>query len=176
MVLLFYAMNNYTAALQSCALHMLFVMMLLSTSNQHPADLKLVHAYELIYTTDVTTELTGSITMFCRTSTTAENLLLSEVKFWLNRTTCDTHNPSLRERTDLDVNILAVDKYRIKFNLTRSLEGYYTCGKHVDEKCVISTQKELICKYHADSIASYYSLIITTAYYTIVNTFTVFCY
>ena len=152
MTLLFYAMNTETFAHQSCALRMLFVMILVSTSNQYPQTSTYTY-YELIYTTDVTTELTGSITMFCRTSTTAENIPLNEVKFWLNRTTYDTHDPSLRQRTD--INVLAVDNYRIKFNLTRSLEGYYTCGKCIDENCVMSTQKELICKYIR--LHSYYS-------------------
>lgn len=142
MALLFYAMNSEIGTRQLRALFS--VMMLILTSNQHTLRSAHTMSYELIYTTDVTTELTGSITMFCRTSATAENIPLGEVKFWLNRTTCDTHDPSLRQRTD--VNVLVVDNYRIKFNLTRSLEGYYTCGKHIDMNCVMSNQKELICK------------------------------
>ena len=101
-------------------------------------------AYELIYSTDATTELTGSIRMFCRTSATAENVPISEVQFWLNYTTCD-NSTSLRERED--VNVVEVDSYSIQFNLTRPLEGYYTCGKRVGENCVMSTERPLICKY-----------------------------
>jgi hypothetical protein len=108
--------------------------------------LRVEPAYELIYTTDASTELTGSIRMSCRTFTTAENVAISEVQFWLNYTTCNS-TTSLRERGD--VNVLEVDSYSIKFNLTRNLEGYYTCGKQVgdSENCVMSTERELICKY-----------------------------
>ena len=109
--------------------------------------LRVEPAYELIYRTDATTELimTGSITMQCRSFTTTENIPISEVQFWLNYTTCNNAT-SLRERED--VNVLEVDSYSIKFNLTRNLEGYYTCGKQVDENCTMSTKRELICKYN----------------------------
>jgi hypothetical protein len=112
--------------------------------------LRVEPAYELIYTTDATTELTGSIRMFCRTFTTAENVPISEVQFWLNYTSCSSTS-SLRERED--INVLEVDSYSIKFNLTRDLEGYYTCGKQVGdhENCVMSTERELICKYRYNS-------------------------
>ena len=100
-------------------------------------------AYELVYITDMTTELTGSITMFCRSSITAENVAISEVQFWLNLTTCNS-TTSLQERVDVNVSVFDDS---IKFNLTRNLEGYYTCGKKVGENCVMSTEKELICKY-----------------------------
>ena len=83
--------------------------------------------------------------MLCRSFTTAENIPISEVQFWLNYTTCN-NDTSLRERED--VNVLDVDSYSIRFNLTRSLEGYYTCGKQVDENCIKSTKRELICKYN----------------------------
>ena len=83
--------------------------------------------------------------MLCRSFTTAENIPISEVQFWLNYTTCNNAT-SLRERED--VNVLDVDSYSIRFNLTRSLEGYYTCGKQVDENCIMSTKRELICKYN----------------------------
>ena len=75
---------------------------------------------------------------------TAENVPISEVQFWLNHTTCD-NSTSLRERED--VNVLEVDSYSIQFNLTRRLEGFYTCGKRVGENCVMSTERPLICKY-----------------------------
>ena len=107
--------------------------------------LRVEPAYELIYRTDATTELTGSITMLCRSFTTAENIPIREVQLWLNYTTCNNAT-SLRERED--INVLEVDSYSIKFNLTHSLEGYYTCGKQVDENCIMSTERELICKYN----------------------------
>ena len=44
--------------------------------------LRVEAANELIYTTDATTDLTGSITMLCRS-------LISEVQVWLNHTTCN---------------------------------------------------------------------------------------
>ncbi len=120
---------------------LLFIMITSApVSNQHPIKSA---EYELIYTTDATTELTGSIRMSCRTITTAENVPISEVQFWLNYTVCNS-TTSLRARED--IKILEVDSYSIKFNLTRSLEGHYTCGKQVDENCVMSTKKELICK------------------------------
>ena len=81
--------------------------------------------------------------MFCRSSTTAENVAIGEVQFWLN-STCNS-TTSLRERTD--VNVSVVDNYSIKFNLSRSLEGYYTCGKQIGKNCMTSTEKALICKY-----------------------------
>ena len=111
-------------------------------SYQHTIRSAEYDGYELIYRTDATTELTGSITMLCRSFTTAENVPISEIQFWLNSTTCN-NTTSLRER---DVNVLEVDSYSIKFNLTRNLEGYYTCGKQVNENCIVSFQIELICK------------------------------
>ena len=113
---------------------LLFIIIsLVSNSDSNP--------YELIYRTDVTTEQTGSITMICRSDATAEDVPLSKVQFWLNWTANST---SLQERTD--INILEVDKYSIRFNLTRNLEGFYTCGKCINEDCEMSDQKQLICK------------------------------
>lgn len=123
---------------------LLFIIVQASTSNQHPIRSAQYGVYELIYTTDATTELTGSIRIFCRTSITAENVAISEVQFWLNSTTCNSIT-SLRERTD--VHISEVDSNSIKFNLTRDLEGYYTCGKQVGENCEMSHARVLICKY-----------------------------
>ena len=114
-------------------------------SYQHPIRSAEYDGYELIYRTDATTELTGSITILCRSFTTAENIPISEVQFWLNYTTCNNAT-SLRQRED--INVLEVDSYSIKLNLTHSLEGYYTCGKQVDENCIMSTKRELICKYN----------------------------
>ena len=110
---------------------LLFIMVLTSTSNQHPirsADTM----YELVLKTDTTTEMTGSVTMYCRTGETAEKMPLSDVQFWLNQTV-------LREQA----NITEVDEKDIKFNLTRSHEGYYTCGRHLND----SPKKLLTCKY-----------------------------
>lgn len=137
---LFSCMSNEIVIRRSCGLLFIVMTLLVSNSNQHPWP----HGYELIYATDETTELTGSITMTCRSSSTAENVPLNEVQFWLNGSTCNTNGTSLRERTN--VNVLEVDKYRIKFNLTRDLEGYYTCGTRIDENCVTSSQRELICR------------------------------
>ena len=123
---------------------LLFIMIISAPiSYQHPIRSAEYDGYELIYKTDATTELTGSIMLLCRAYTTAENVPISEVQFWLNSTTCNS-TTSLRQRDD--VKVLEVDNYNIKFNLTRSLEGYYTCGKQVDENYIMSTERELICK------------------------------
>ena len=123
---------------------LLFIMITSApVSHQHPIRSAEYDGYELIYRTDATTELTGSITMLCRSFTTAEKIPISEVQFRLNSTTCNS-TTSLRQRDD--VKVLEVDNYNIKFNLTHSLEGYYTCGKQVDENCIMSTKRELICK------------------------------
>ena len=109
---------------------LLFIMVLSPTSNQHPtisAD-----TYELIYEVDTTTEMTGSITMYCRDGMTAENAPLEDVQFWLNQTILQGH-----------ANINEVDEMGIRFNLTRSCEGYYTCGRHVNK----NQQILLTCKY-----------------------------
>ena len=79
--------------------------------------------YELIHVTDNTTETTGSITLLCRDKF-AEPVAVNRVKFLLNGTSaCDL---DLRDRTDMQV--IEVDSYGIKFNLTGNLEGKYTCG------------------------------------------------
>ena len=53
----------------------------------------------------------------------------------------------LRERGDVTV-IETDDQLGIMFNLTRNLEGYYTCGRRIDSNCVPhgSQPKPLICK------------------------------
>ena len=76
--------------------------------------------YELIHLTDSTTELTGSITLKCRDSC-AEDMKISEIKFFLN------HSSALRERGD--IRVIEIGTTGIKFNLTRRLEGNFTCGK-----------------------------------------------
>lgn len=150
-LLLYVFMASETAASQSRTL-LFIIMILVTTSEQYPLRSMNTGVYELIYATDKTTEVTGSITMCCRSSTTAENMPLNEVEFWLNLTSCTHPVPSLRERTD--VNVIVIDNYSIKFNLTRSLEGYYTCGKlvQVDENCVLSSPTALICKHQIATI------------------------
>ena len=99
--------------------------------------------YELIYSTDATTHLTGSITLRCRDSATAEPLELSGIRFFLNRSSAADH--SLRERADIEV--VEVGSTSIRFNLTRRLDGIYTCGRRVNSTHVIeSLPKTLICK------------------------------
>ena len=98
--------------------------------------------YELIYRIDQTTELTGSISMQCRDYATAESIPVDEVMFFLNRSSVD--DPSIREREDITV---VVGSYFLRFNLTRRLEGNYTCGKRVNVTYVYeSPPKTLICK------------------------------
>ena len=118
---------------------------LASPSHQHPVPRSTPAVpYELVYATDSTTEVTGVITMWCRDGQTAEEVLLSDVKFWLNRTSAQ--DPGLRERADITA--IEVDRFKLKFALTRHLEGYYTCGKHTDESRVQleSNPKPLISK------------------------------
>ena len=123
---------------------LLFILVLSSSSNEHAIP-RSTATYELIHTTDLTTETTGSITMYCRNSTTAEKVPLNEVQFWLNRTNrCD---PNLQERGN--INAIEVDNFKIKFNLTRHLDGYYTCGKYVNGNRVLeSNQKAFVCKHN----------------------------
>ena len=100
--------------------------------------------YELIHQTDSTTEQTGSVTLKCRNSDTAEELDVSEISFFLNRSS--VADPSLSEREDITV--VPVGSTGIKFNLTRRLEGYYTCGKRVDVANVSeSLPKPYICEW-----------------------------
>ena len=100
--------------------------------------------YELIHQTDNTTELTGSMTFKCLNRYTANKLDISEIHFFLNRSSAA--DPSLRERGDITV--VPVGSTGIKFNLTRRLEGYYTCGKRVDVANVReSVPKPYICKW-----------------------------
>ena len=99
--------------------------------------------YELTFETEEMTELTGSITMKCRDSH-AEPLPLSQIKFFLNRSS--VLDPSLRERKDITV--VEVGDTGINFNLTRRLEGNYTCGRRVNATHVIeSLPTTVICKW-----------------------------
>ena len=100
-------------------------------------------SYELIYKTDAMTEKTGVIILECRDDATAELLNIDAISFYLNRTSAS--DLPLRERGD--VKVTAVGSTGIKFNLTRRLEGNYTCGKRVDCNDVIeSPPRTLICK------------------------------
>ena len=100
-------------------------------------------SFELIRMTDSTTEQTGSITLQCRDALTAERLSISQISFFLNRSSAA--DPSLRERGD--VRVAEIGCCGINFNLTRRLEGRYTCGKRVDCTNLIESQPILlICK------------------------------
>jgi hypothetical protein len=100
--------------------------------------------YELIYETDETTEETGSIILTCRDGPTAENLPVDEVLFFLNRSSAA--DPSIREREDITV--VAAGCCGVRFNLTRRLEGSYTCGRRVDATNVReSLSVTLVCKW-----------------------------
>ena len=126
----------------------LFILVFASTSNQHPLPRSTqAMPYELIYTTDSTTATTGFITVLCHNSKTAEEVFLSDVLFWVNRTSAQDPIASLRNRTDITVT--EIDQYRLKFALTRHLDGYYTCGKLIGNNRVLeSNQMALVCKYN----------------------------
>ena len=101
-------------------------------------------SYELIFKTDTTTAETGAVILKCRDDATAEALDIDTISFYLNRTSAS--DLSLRERGD--VTVTAVGSTGIKFNLTRRLEGNYTCGTRVNCNSVIeSPPKTLICKW-----------------------------
>ena len=128
-----------------------FILLSISTksSKQHsipqPRSAQPSMTYDLIFKTEETTEETGAITMHCRNYATAENILVSEVQFWLNRTSpCD---PGLRERGDFHV--VDTDRYTISFNLSRHHEGDYTCGRRINVSHVQeSPPKKLTCKMY----------------------------
>ena len=81
--------------------------------------------YELICRTNSTTHLTGSISPMYRA--TAETISVDEVVFILNCSSLD--DPSIRERGNIRV---VVGSYGLGSNLTRRLEGNYTCGRRVN--------------------------------------------
>lgn len=108
-------------------------------SSQSPAA-----SYELIFKTDATTAETGAVILECRNDDTAEALNINAISFYLNRTSAS--DLPLRERGD--VRVIPEGSTGIKFNLTRSLEGHYTCGMRVNCSSVIeSPPKTLICKW-----------------------------
>ena len=103
--------------------------------------------YELVYETDNTIDLTGSITMKCRKSSTAEELDLSETSFFLNHSSV-INCLSLRDRGD--ITLVSVGRTGIKFNLTREYDGFYTCRKRGDKACTTnytSPPKPYICEW-----------------------------
>ena len=108
-------------------------------------------AYELIYRTDSTTYLTGSITLSCRDDSTAEEIGISEINFFLNCTSGANNCLSLREREDITV--IEVGSTHIHFNLTREYDGNYTCGKRrrrdgtCTENYTMSQTEALVCKW-----------------------------
>lgn len=115
------------------------VILLLSSLTQAQTGL-----FELIYMTDDQTASSGSISLQCRDANTAEPLDVDQTKFWLNRTSaCDPDLTAIA-----DVQVLRDDK-KTKFNLTRNLEGVYTCGTlAIQENEVIireSVPRTLIC-------------------------------
>ena len=98
-------------------------------------------SYELIRSIQDST--TGSVLLQCReeTTTSLEILNVANVIFRENSTDAD-----LRERDDVTV-IETEDQLGIEINLTRNLEGYYTCGRRIDSNSVYESQpKPLICK------------------------------
>ena len=98
-------------------------------------------SYELIYRTDATKAKTGAVILECRDDATAEALNINTISFYLNRTSAN--DLPLRERGDITVT--AVGSTGIKFNLTRRLEGNYTCGNC--NSVIESPPKTLICKW-----------------------------
>ena len=104
--------------------------------------------YRLSYSTVDDTDRSGSIILRCR-GETAEFLRITEVMFWLNRTTaCDQ---DLRDRPD--VQAIGYDDRSIMFNFTKNLDGRYSCGRRMltstpDNEITVeeSIPVTLICK------------------------------
>ena len=95
--------------------------------------------YQLIHSIQDTT--TGSVLLQCREVSSLKLLNVTNVIFRENTTDTDLH-----ERDDVTV-IETDDQLGIMFNLTRKLEGYYTCGWRIDSNSVHESQpKPLICK------------------------------
>ena len=71
---------------------------------------------------------TDVVTLACHNSVgVAQDI--DDVQFWLNRTRMD--NRDLRERGDVAV-FEDQTRNEISFTVTRSIEGYYTCGTQID--------------------------------------------
>ena len=91
---------------------------------------------------------TGAVKLQCQEETISSfkilNVTESDVVFWLNRG--NATDAGLRERGDVTV-IETEDQLGIVFNLTRDLEGYYTCGRRIDSSNVSeSPSVTLICE------------------------------
>ena len=103
------------------------------------------NSLELIFMSDPTTERTGSISLQCRDEITADTIETIYVQFFVNRSSAA--DPSLRERGDITV--VEVGSTTINFNLTRRLDGNYTCGRRVDQCANFIIESRpiiLICK------------------------------
>ena len=131
----------------------ILICIIYSVAASSPCSSQSSAAYELIYRTDSTPDLTGSITLICRDDETAEKVGISEISFFLNCTSGASNCLSLRERGDITV--VAVGSTCIRFNLTREYDGYYTCGKRrrsrgdgtCTENYTMSPPKALVCKW-----------------------------
>lgn len=114
-----------------------------------PSSVTVARPHELIYNTDSTTDVSGSIILQCRDELFAEplNIRQNQIKFWLNRTSaCDL---DLEARDD--VQVTRVDDYHIKLNITHNLDGNYTCGQLVVQGAEIVVEESdpvtLVCKF-----------------------------
>ena len=135
-------MQIYLYNISICSILLsLWIVTLLS----HRADSATTQQYQLRFQTDSTTYQSGSVTLECRNSITLEELNVQQVKFWLNATSSNAQD--LREREDFG-GVEVIGCCSIKFNLTRDLEGFYTCGEISDDGALIeSPSLELVCKY-----------------------------
>lgn len=88
-------------------------------------------------------EENGMITMWCCNATSGDELDTATVYFWLNRTSAN--DCDLRERNDVQNTV--ADHFSIQFNLTRNLEGSYTCGMiDAGDNVQESSPQILICE------------------------------
>ena len=98
-------------------------------------------AYELLHEIQAGS---SEVTLRCRSETTLKYQHVNDTIFWRNRMTAI--DAGLRERNDIMVTETA-DQRGIRFNLTRDLEGYYSCGKRIDCTSIDeSPQVTLICE------------------------------
>ena len=102
--------------------------------------------YELIFESrGRMAELTGEIILSCRSSLTAEKISVHSVKFWLNVSSSEN---DLREREDIGP-IEVVGCCSLRFNLTRNLEGDYSCGEFGENGIRLESHSvTLICEYN----------------------------
>ena len=71
---------------------------------------------------------TETVTLACHNSADVAQDI-NDVQFWLNRSRTDVQD--LRDRGDIAV-IEDEMSNDISFTLSRSIEGYYTCGRQID--------------------------------------------